>query len=115
MDLGSIFTSSARGSWILLAMEIADLCSTERSGNSSIARGEAEYTEAPASLTTTYFASNLLSLMTSAIKLSVSRLAVPFPIAIISTLYFLIKSMIVRFDFSTCLGSTLAPLDFSLG
>ena len=39
--------------------------------------------------------------ITSAIKLSVSREAVPLPIAIIETLYFFTKSTIVFLDFNT--------------
>ena len=38
-------------------MEIADRCSTGKSGNSARATSLAEYTEAPASLTTTYLKS----------------------------------------------------------
>ena len=49
--LGSIFTSSARGSCNLLAIEIAPLNETFISGYSSVASLDAEYTEAPASLT----------------------------------------------------------------
>ena len=48
---GSILTSSASGSWSLLAIEIAPRSETLISGYSSVASFEAEYTEAPASLT----------------------------------------------------------------
>ena len=51
MLLGSIFTSSARGSWSLLAMDTALRRFTSKSGNSWAASLEAEYTDAPASLT----------------------------------------------------------------
>ena len=52
MALGSIFTSSARGSWSRRAMLTAERRDTSKSGNSSAPSLEAEYTEAPASLTT---------------------------------------------------------------
>ena len=42
IDLGSIFTSSAKGSCILLPIEIAPLTVTSKSGNSSAAILEAE-------------------------------------------------------------------------
>ena len=48
---GSIFTSSESGSWSLLAIDIAPLKETFISGYSSVASFDAEYTEAPASLT----------------------------------------------------------------
>ena len=48
---GSIFTNSARGSCSLLAIEIAPLKETFISGYSSVASFDAEYTDAPASLT----------------------------------------------------------------
>ena len=51
IDFGSIFTSSASGSWSLLAIDIAPLIDTFISGYSSVASFDAEYTEAPASLT----------------------------------------------------------------
>ena len=43
MDLGSIFTSSARGSCTRLAIEAALLCPTSKLGNSSVASLLAEY------------------------------------------------------------------------
>ena len=49
--LGSIFTSSANGSCSLLAIDIAPLIETFMSGYSSVANLDAEYTDAPASLT----------------------------------------------------------------
>ena len=49
--LGSIFTNSASGSCNLLAIEIAPLNETFISGYSSVASFDAEYTDAPASLT----------------------------------------------------------------
>lgn len=52
MALGSILTSSARGSCNLLAMETALRRETSNWGNSSAASLDAEYTDAPASLTT---------------------------------------------------------------
>ena len=51
MDLGSIFTSSARGSCKRRAMDTAERRFTSNSGNSSAASLEAEYTDAPASFT----------------------------------------------------------------
>ena len=53
MAFGSIFTSSANGSWSLRAIEIAPLRETLISGYSSVASFDAEYTEAPASDTIT--------------------------------------------------------------
>lgn len=51
IDLGSIFTSSASGSWSRRAIETAPRIETFRSGSSCEAKAEAEYTEAPASET----------------------------------------------------------------
>ncbi len=51
MDLGSIFTSSASGSCRRRAMDTAPRRDTSSSGNSFAASSEAEYTDAPASLT----------------------------------------------------------------
>ncbi len=51
MLLGSILTSSAKGSCNLRPIEIAPLIDTSISGYSSVASFDAEYTEAPASLT----------------------------------------------------------------
>ena len=51
IDFGSIFTSSDNGSCNLLAIDIAPLKETFISGYSSVASLDAEYTEAPASLT----------------------------------------------------------------
>jgi len=83
---GSIFTSSDRGSDNLLPIDIALLSSTCRSGNSEIANLEAEYTDAPASLTIIYSTNFLEDLITSAINASDSLEAVPLPIAITSIL-----------------------------
>ena len=52
MALGSILTSSARGSCNRLAMDTAERRLTSNCGNSSAASFDAEYTDAPASLTT---------------------------------------------------------------
>ncbi len=86
IDLGSIFTSSASGSCRRRAMDTAPRRDTSSSGNSFAASSEAEYTDAPASLTMIlvsfmpgYF------LISSPASLSVSRLAVPLPMAISST------------------------------
>ena len=51
MALGSIFTSSARGSCMRRAMLTALRSDTSNCGNSSAASLLAEYTDAPASLT----------------------------------------------------------------
>ena len=48
-------------------------------------------------------------------KLSVSREAVPLPIATISTLYFLINLKVIAFAFSKAFGSIVAPFDNSFG
>ena len=88
MDLGSIFTSSASGSWSLLAMEAALLCPTSNFGNSSVASLLAEYTEAPASLTITYCTFSGISFKRSTMNCSDSREAVPFPREIRVILYF---------------------------
>ncbi len=83
---GSIFTSSASGSCSRRAIETAPRRLTSSAGNSFAAVSEAEYTEAPASLTTIFdsFASGSF-LISSPASLSVSRDAVPLPIAIRST------------------------------
>ena len=86
MDFGSIFTSSASGSCRRRAMETAPRRDTSSSGNSLAASSEAEYTEAPASLTMILVSFRPGSLRTSSpASLSVSRLAVPLPMAISST------------------------------
>ena len=70
-------------------METAPRMLTSRSGNSLAANSEAEYTEAPASLTTIFcIFSSGASLIRSPASLSVSRLAVPLPMAISSTACF---------------------------
>ena len=79
MDLGSIFTSSARGSWSLRAMEAALLWPTSKFGNSSVASLLAEYTLAPASFTITYCTGLSSSFKRSTIICSDSLEAVPFP------------------------------------
>ena len=63
-------------------METAPRRLTSKSGSSEAALLDAEYTEAPASLTTTLVKfSSGWSAISSPTSLSVSRLAVPFPIA----------------------------------
>ncbi|CAO0825721.1 hypothetical protein SMICM17S_11968 [Streptomyces microflavus] len=86
IDFGSIFTSSASGSCSRRAIETAPRNDTSMSGSSCEAKAEAEYTEAPASETITLvsFNSGCLSISSPA-SLSVSRDAVPLPIAIRST------------------------------
>jgi len=103
IDLGSIFTSSANGSCKRRAIDTAPRIETSRSGNSSVANSDAEYTDAPASLTITLVNSGWVSFtaaISSAASLSVSRDAVPLPIAINSTLCILTKFARVRIDFS---------------
>ncbi len=86
IDFGSIFTSSASGSWSRRAMDTAPRSDTSMSGSSCEAKAEAEYTEAPASETMTLVSfSSGCAAMRSAASLSVSRDAVPFPIEISST------------------------------
>lgn len=67
---------------------MAPLVVTSRSGYSSAASLEAEYTEAPASLTMVYCMAYPFFLMKSATTSSVSLEAVPFPMTITSTSYF---------------------------
>ena len=97
---GVILTSSDRGSWSLLPMDIALLFSTVRSGNSSMASLLAEYTLAPASETIMYSTGSFSSLITRAMNCSDSLDAVPFPMAIISMLYLFTKFVIIFFDSS---------------
>ncbi len=86
IDFGSIFTSSASGSCRRRAMDTAPRNDTSRSGNSRAAISDAEYTEAPASDTMIFWILRSLScLTTSPASLSVSRLAVPLPMAISDT------------------------------
>ena len=86
MALGSIFTNSASGSCRRRAMDTAPRMLTSRSGNSFAANSDAEYTDAPASLTTIFSSfSSDACLIRSPASLSVSRLAVPLPMAIRST------------------------------
>ena len=86
IDFGSIFTSSASGSWSRRAMETAPRSDTSMSGSSCEANADAEYTEAPASETITLvrFSSGCLAISSPA-SLSVSREAVPLPMATSST------------------------------
>lgn len=86
MDFGSIFTSSASGSWRRRAIDTAPRSDTSMSGSSCEAKADAEYTDAPASDTITLVSCNSGCLvMSSPASLSVSRDAVPLPIAIRST------------------------------
>ena len=88
MDFGSILTSSASGSCRRRAIDTAPRSDTSRPGNSCAASPDAEYTDAPASQTTilVIFSSGIFSATSSPASLSVSRDAVPLPIAIRSTL-----------------------------
>src|SRR5690606_35521572 len=91
MLLGSICTSPASGSCRRRALLAAPRRLTSTSGISWLANSLAEYTEDPASLTTTFCSPwqgwlasvpFCTSLIKSAASLSVSRLAVPLPMAI---------------------------------
>ncbi len=86
MDFGSIFTSSASGSCRRRAMDTAPRSDTSMPGSSREAYSDAEYTDAPASDTITLvsFSSGCLAISSPA-SLSVSREAVPLPIATSST------------------------------
>ena len=89
MDFGSIFTNSASGSCSRRAIDTAPRNDTSISGNSFAATSEAEYTDAPDSDTTTSVgrvppAVAIIS-ATSDASFSVSRDAVPLPIASKST------------------------------
>src|SRR3546814_13329304 len=76
-------TSSASGSCRRRAIDTAPRIDTSRFGNSAAAVAEAEYTDAPASLTTTLIGlGGARATIRSAPSLSVSRLAVPLPVAI---------------------------------
>ena len=89
IDFGSIFTSSASGSWSRRAIDTAPRSVTSRFGSSCAAYAEAEYTDAPASLTMAFAGASApaarMSAMSSAASASVSRDAVPLPTAISST------------------------------
>ena len=83
MDFGSILTSSANGSCKRRAIETAPRKDTSKAGNSCAANSDAEYTDAPASETVILCNAISGSLrINSPANLSVSRLAVPLPIAI---------------------------------
>src|SRR5258708_811081 len=85
MDLGSILTSSASGSCRRRAMDTAPRRDTSMPGSSREAYSDAEYTEAPASETMILVSfSSGCDLIRSAASRSVSREAVPVPVAISS-------------------------------
>jgi hypothetical protein len=99
IDRGSIFTSSARGSCRRRAMETAPRRETSMPGSSWEAYADAEYTDAPASDTITLVRSSSgCFLIRSVASRSVSREAVPLPIAIRSTLCRLASSARVCSD-----------------
>ncbi len=86
MAFGSMRTSSASGSWSRRAIDTAPRSDTSRSGNSAAASSDAEYTDAPASETTMRVSGRSgLRAIRSAASLSVSRDAVPLPIAMSCT------------------------------
>ena len=82
-------------------MDTALLWPTSNAGNSSVASLLAEYTEAPASFTITYFTGSLISFNSSTITCSDSLEAVPFPTDIREMLYLWIISFKIFFDSST--------------
>ncbi len=86
MDFGSILTSSASGSCRRRAMDTAPRRDTSMPGSSREAYSDAEYTEAPASETMILVSfSSGWACISSAASRSVSREAVPLPIAMSST------------------------------
>ena len=85
MLFGSIFTSSASGSMSLRPIDTAPRTVTSLSGNSSRATLDAEYTEAPSSLT--LYILMLSDSPADLMKASVSRPAVPLPMAMASGWY----------------------------
>ena len=86
IDFGSILTSSASGSCRRRAIDTAPRSVTSRPGSSADAYADAEYTDAPASLTITFVIFRPgLAATSSPASLSVSRDAVPLPIATRST------------------------------
>ncbi len=105
--LGSILTNSASGSCRRRAIDTAPRSETSRFGNSLAANSDAEYTDAPASLTTIFCSlARSHKAIASPASLSVSRLAVPLPIAISSTLCCRHSFLSVCSDWSHCrLGS----------
>ena len=82
IDWGSIFTSSASGSMSLRPIETAPRTVMSLSGNSSRATSLAEYIDAPLSFTITI--GRLAGSPRDLAKASVSRPAVPLPMAIAS-------------------------------
>ncbi len=101
---GSILTSSASGSCRRRAIDTAPRSDTSSCGNSLAANSDAEYTDAPASLTTIFSSVSCgFCLIRSAASLSVSRLAVPLPIAISSTPCCVHSCRSVCSDWSHCL------------
>ena len=91
MDWGGILTSSASGSCRRRPRLMAPRTVTSRSGYSWLASSEAEYTDAPASLTMVYRSSGACSAMNSETTSSVSRLAVPLPMTMVLTPSFLTR------------------------
>ena len=96
IDWGTIFTNSARGSISLRPIDTAPRTVTSLSGNSLLASGDAEYIDAPLSLTMK--TSTLRRKRNDCKNCSVSRLAVPLPNAIASILYTSIKLCIFEAD-----------------
>ena len=96
---GSMRTSSASGSCRRRAIDTAPRSETSRFGNSCDASSDAEYTDAPASETTTLVGrgSDWRAIKSPA-SLSVSREAVPLPIEISRTPCFAQSCASVRSD-----------------
>ena len=84
-------------------MDTAERRDTSKSGNSSAPSFDAEYTEAPASLTTIYETLPLYSLINSLTNISDSLLAVPLPMAIHSILCLSQSLFSTSLDFSVWL------------
>lgn len=101
IDFGSIFTSSASGSCRRRAIDTAPRSDTSMPGSSCDANADAEYTDAPASDTTAFVSfSSGCFLISSSASLSVSRDAVPLPIAISSTWCFAVSTASFAIDSS---------------
>ena len=93
IDFGSILTSSANGSCRRRAIDTAPRSETSMDGNSAAASSDAEYTDAPDSLTTTHVGLLWAALEISRANFSDSRDAVPLPMAINSTLWALARAV----------------------
>ena len=107
MDFGSTFTSSASGSCKRRAIEMAPRMVRSRSGNSCRAISDAEYTDAPDSLTVTLkILVRFVSRRKSCTKAADSREAVPLPMAMACTLWrAMSEASVLRAPATSFLGS----------